>query len=86
MPWTEKPLPKDEMEDFVATIRESGLRQEEFKLVAEEDSPAAPDSGIGPVPRRVTISRNGIERRYEAGHGTNWNGAFEADLKAKYFG
>jgi hypothetical protein len=78
-------FPADEREDFISSCRRWRRNPEEFLVKAEEyDPPPGPPS---PVRRDVIVMyvNSGKARRYEAGHGSNWNAAFEDDLQALFF-
>jgi hypothetical protein len=80
-----KQLPADEQEDFISSCKRWRRAPHEFHVKAEErdEVPGLP----APMRRDVVVlhlpSRKA--RRYQAGHGSNWNAAFEDDLQARFF-
>lgn len=77
---------KSENDDFRKAINDLGLDPDDFSIQEEQDPVSA--SGVAPVTGRVTVQRKstGIERTYEAGHGTSWAASFEDDLRRGVFG
>ena len=78
-------FPADEQEDFISSCKRWHRNPNHFLVEAEEyDPPPGPPSGL----RREVIVKHipsGKARRYEAGHRSSWNAAFEDDLQALFF-
>jgi len=71
--------------DFRSSCARWRKRPDEFLVKAEEpDLPAGPPRRIQ---REVIVVHvpSAKARRYQAGHGSSWNAAFEDDLQALYF-
>jgi hypothetical protein len=78
-------FPADEQEDFYSTCMRWRKQPHEFFIEAQEydPHPTAPSLLRRDV---IVVHYPSIKgRRYEAGHGSNWNTAFEGDLQALYY-
>ncbi len=82
-------IDETEMEDYRAALRETGCSQEDFGLWELVDHPQTGEAE-GVFWENCTIialcRKNGTARMYDAGgHGTNWVGDFEHDLRVGAF-
>ena len=78
-------FPADEREDFISSCQRWRRNPNEFLVTAQEHDPYA---GVpSPLRREVIVVHrpSAKARRYQAGHATSWNAAFEDDLQALYF-
>ncbi len=75
-----------ENEDFDNALARAGYQKENFEVIPKVNP--FPAQGVGPVTGSVTVKNklNGLERTYEAGHGTAWVVQFEKDLRTGAFG
>ena len=78
-------FPEDEQEDFRSSCKRWRRNPDDFIVKAEEHDPAP--GIVSPLRREVIVIHvpSAKARRYEAGHGSSWNAAFEDDLQALYF-
>lgn len=74
-----------ELEDFRTVLKEHGYSEDDFGLSSQQDP--LPAGTVAPVTGKVTVRKRqtGVERTYEAGHGTAWVTAFAQDLAANRF-
>lgn len=74
-----------ELHDFRGALKEHGYSEDDFELSSQQDP--LPAGAIAPIKGRVTVKRKqtGVERTYEAGHGTAWVAAFATDLATNRF-
>jgi len=78
-------FPKDEQDDFKATLLRWRLDDTDFEVTALEQDP--PVSG-GPIESTVTVVRrsNGASGHFRAGHVSHWVIDFEHAMRARIFG
>lgn len=82
MPVSRTGLPGDERADFEQLARQYGKDPGEFAVEVMENVP--PEPGI--IYRNVDLVFGNVRVSHEGGHGRNWLGAFERDLKTGVFG
>lgn len=78
-------FPEDEQEDFRSSCVRWRKSPDEFLVKSEE--PDFPAGALRAIEREVIVIHvpSAKARRYQAGHGSSWNAAFEDDLQALYF-
>jgi hypothetical protein len=78
-------FPRGEQEVFRSSCRRWGRSPAEFNVRAEEHELSPGSNNASHRDVIVRHMRLGKARRYEAGGGSDWNGAFEDDLQALFF-
>jgi hypothetical protein len=78
-------FPKDEQDDFKATLLRWRLDDSDFEVTALEQDP--PTDG-GPIESTVTVvcRSNGKSEHFRAGHVSHWVIDFEHAVRARVFG
>lgn len=80
MPTTNDFLEKDQIDDYLSCLTESGFAPDDFELIQQRDQPTGiiydPQSGTITVRRKST----GIERVYKLRSGNTWPSEFREDL------
>jgi hypothetical protein len=78
-------IDQSELEDVKSILIENKFTYDDFEFSWQEDS--LPVGGIASIRGKAIVknSKTGVERSYEAGHGTAWVVKFEKDLKAGKF-
>ncbi len=76
-------LPSDELQDFETALREHQRCPDEFEVSANEIVRSTPEPICGSV--TVLHIKSGTKRIYQAGSGTAWITACNADLDANVF-